>query len=53
MQACLTFEAKVQFINFNTASLYAICARCNEDTDTRFAPTVNQLILRSTKYFIV
>ena len=39
--------------NFNTASLYAICARCNEDTDTRFAPTVNQLILRSTKYFIV
>ena len=52
MQARPTFEAEIQFIKFNTASLFAICVRCNEDTDMWFALTVNQLILRSTKYFV-
>ena len=50
MQACPMFEAEVRF---STASLSAICACCNKDTDTQFAPTVSQLVLLSTKYFII
>ena len=50
---CLKQKLKSGLQNFKTASLSTICVCCNKDTDTWFAPTISQLVLLSTKYFIV